>query len=236
MIFLAFVWLVLMVVEFAAELPEWARISGLVIWGLFVLEFAVNVALAPNKIRYVVRHWLTAIALLVPALRVLRPLRILRLTRGLRGAQVLRVVSSLNRSRSALISTLGRRGVGFVAVLTLIVCLGGAAGMYAFERSAPGNGFANFPDALWWTAMTLTTSGSGYWPMTNEGRILAFLLSLYAFSVFGYLAGTLASFFVERDAGAPDTQTLGKSDFEAMMSEIRGLKTAVEARIDSAEQ
>ncbi len=231
MIFLAFVWLVLMVVEFASKLPEWARISGLVIWGLFVLEFSVKVALAPNKFRYVFKHWLTAIALFVPALRVLRPLRILRLTAGLRGAQVLRVVASLNRSRSALQSTLGRRGVAFVAVLTLIVCLGGAAGMYAFERQAPANGFANFPDALWWTAMTLTTSGSGYWPVTNEGRILGFLLSLYAFSVFGYLAGTLASFFVERDAAAPDAETLGKRDYEAMMSEIRSLKTIVEARI-----
>ncbi len=236
MIFLAFVWLVLMIVEFAAELPEWGRISGLVIWGLFVLEFFVNIALAPNKIRYVAKNWFTAIALLVPALRVLRPLKVLHLARGLRGAQVLRVVASLNRSRSALISTLGRRGVAFVAVMTLIVCLGGAAGMYAFERQAPGNGFANFPDALWWTAMTLTTSGSGYWPMTNEGRILAFLLSLYAFSVFGYLAGTLASFFVERDAAAPDTQTLGMREYEALMSEIRGLRTVVEARSGSAEQ
>jgi voltage-gated potassium channel len=44
--------------------------------------------------------------------------------------------------------------------------------------------------------MILTTLGSQYWPRTPEGRVLGFLISLYAFAVFGYFTALLASFFV----------------------------------------
>ena len=35
--------------------------------------------------------------------------------------------------------------------------------------------------------------------IVTEGRILCFILVLYAFSVFGYVTATLATFFVGRD-------------------------------------
>lgn len=44
--------------------------------------------------------------------------------------------------------------------------------------------------------MIMTTIGSGYWPETPEGRILAFLLSIYEFSIFGYITEALENFFV----------------------------------------
>jgi voltage-gated potassium channel len=47
--------------------------------------------------------------------------------------------------------------------------------------------------------MMLTTMGSEYWPRTVEGRALALLLALYAFTVFGYVTATLATFFIEQD-------------------------------------
>ena len=47
--------------------------------------------------------------------------------------------------------------------------------------------------------MVMTTIGSGYWPITAEGRILALLLAVYAFAVFGYITASLASILVARD-------------------------------------
>ena len=41
--------------------------------------------------------------------------------------------------------------------------------------------------------------GSEYWPKTVEGRILGWLLAVYAFAVFGYITASFASFFVGRD-------------------------------------
>ena len=47
--------------------------------------------------------------------------------------------------------------------------------------------------------MMLITLGSGSWPDTGAGRVLAFLLGLYSFSVFGYVTAAFASVLVEHD-------------------------------------
>ena len=48
--------------------------------------------------------------------------------------------------------------------------------MYTLEKDVPG-GLRNYPEALWLTAMLLTSLGSEYWPCTGEGRALCFLLA-----------------------------------------------------------
>jgi voltage-gated potassium channel len=175
---------------------------GTIIWVVFIIDFAVKLILAPDKVDYFKGNWLTAISLLLPALRifrVFRAFRLLRLARAGRGLRLVRVVSSLNRGMKALGASLSRRGFGYVAALTLLVTFAGAAGMYAFENTAPG-GPKNYVESLWWTAMIMTTMGSGYWPQTAEGRVLCVFLALYAFGVFGYMTAALATFFVGRDA------------------------------------
>jgi voltage-gated potassium channel len=111
----------------------------------------------------------TAVAALVPELRIFRFLRVLRAARGIR---LLKVIGSLNRGMRALGASLGRRGFGYVIALSIIVTATGAAGMYAFENQA-ANGFRSYGEALWWTAMIMTTMGSAYWPETAEGVCFA---------------------------------------------------------------
>lgn len=89
---------------------------------------------------------------MLPALRLLRIARLARLLR------LVRVVSSLNRGMRALRSSMQRRGFGYVVGLTLVVTLVGAAGMFAFENEiVQEGGFQHYGDALWWTAMIMTT-------------------------------------------------------------------------------
>ena len=88
-----------------------------------------------------------------------------------------------------------------MAALTLIVTLLGAAGLYAFERETSA-GYGTYSEALWRTAMVITTMGSAAEPQTPEGRTLFFLLALYSFTFFGYITATLASFFVGREDAA----------------------------------
>lgn len=203
MLVLSAVWLALLVAELAWTANRTIQILGLVIWIAFIVEFAVRLALAPRKATFLARNILTVAALVVPAfrlLRALRALRFLRFARLARGATLVRVVAGANRGMNALRGAMRRRGFGYVAALTLVVCVLGALGMRAFEAEGPnGESFASFGDALWWTAMILTTMGSQAWPATPEGRLLALLLSIYAFAVFGYVAAALASFFVGRD-------------------------------------
>ena len=84
--------------------------------------------------------------------------------------------------------------------------------MYAFESGAPG-GMKSYEDALWWTAMVITTMGSQYWPQTVEGRLLCVFLALYALAVIGYVTATLATFFVGRDAENDDAELAGPNNW-----------------------
>ena len=54
------------------------------------------------------------------------------------------------------------------------------------------------------------------------GRLLAFLLSFYAFAVFGYVAAAFASFFVGSDRDAE--QAPQAAEFEALRREVSALR------------
>ncbi len=231
MLVLAFVWLGLLVAELVWGESRLFDTLGFVIWGLFVLNFAVEFVLAPSKGAYLKRNWLTALSLLVPALRIFRIVRVfrlLRLARLGRGLRFFRVVTSLNRGMRALGASLGRRGFGYVLALTTLVVLAGAAAMYAFENEVPG-GLHSYGEALWWTAMVMTTMGSQYWPETLEGRLLCFLLSLYAFAIFGYVTAALATFFVGRDTEARAESPEAK-ELAALREELRALRNDIRLR------
>ena len=194
-------WLVLLVIELTRGLGPLLTDIGLAIWIIFLIDFGLKLVIAPAKLRYLRRNWLTAVSLAVPALRAVRALRFLRAARAVRGLRLLRLLSSWNRGMRALSTTMRRRGFGYVMLLTVLVLLSGAAGMYAFERGAAGpRGIDDYGTALWWTAMILTTMGSEYWPRTAEGRLLCLFLAIYGFTIFGYVTATLASLFLAHDA------------------------------------
>ena len=226
MIALAFVWLGLVVLELAGVTARLLDLLNYIIWGIFVFHFGLEYVIAPDKSSYLRHNWLTAIALFVPGLRLLRIARlarVLRAARAARGLRLLKVISTVNRGIRALGKTVRRRGFAYVVAITALVTLLGAAGMYAFESPREGGDLQNYGEALWWTAMIMTTLGSEYWPRTAEGRILAWLLALFAFAVFGYITATLASFFVGQDAQERDDELL-RSEIAALRAELRALR------------
>lgn len=231
MLVLAFVWLALLVLEFTYGLSPFLGGLVIVIWVIFILDFILKIVIAPLKLHFIRRNWLTVIALIVPALRVFRVLhavRILRVTRAVRGLRLIRVVSTINRGMKALGNSLSRRGFGYVIAITLIVIFAGAAGMYAFE-SQGGEGIRNYGEALWWTAMVITSLGSDYWPVTPEGRLLCLLLAIYGFIVFGYITATLATFFIGQDADNDEAELAGERSMRALKDEIAGLRAEIAA-------
>ena len=228
MLVLGFVWLALLVVELIWGLTPLLEVAGTVIWAVFILDFALRFTLAPRKGDYLQNNWLTAVSLVLPALRVFRvarAFRALRAARAARGLRLVKIVGSLNRGMRALGRSMGRRGLVYVVVLTTIVTLAGAAGMYAFESEY---GLADYPTALWWTAMIMATMGSDYWPQTAEGRVLCFLLALYAFAVFGYVTASIASFFVGRDAEDPEAEVAGTAALAELQREIAALRAELQ--------
>lgn len=212
MVLLSAAWIALFVVELAGDgLPRSLEVALWVIWAIFIADFLLEFTIAPIKTQYLRTHWLTVLSLVLPALRILRlasALRLLRAGRVVRGVGLLRVFTSINRGLASLRVTAARRGVGYVITATALVMVVGAAGMAFFESptSVAGNAdslaeaseIRDYGDAFWWTAYAMTT-GAPNTPITGEGKVLGWLLSLFGLGVFGYLTATLASHFIERD-------------------------------------
>jgi voltage-gated potassium channel len=225
---LAFVWLTLVVVELVWTTSGAFELLGTAIWIVFIGEFVLRFGLAPRKLPFLRNNVVTMIALAAPALRFLSALRFLRLTRGLR---LVRVVGSANRGINALRKSFDRRGLGYVLLATVVVIVLGAAGMLGLEpaREVAG-GFASYGDALWWTAMQVSTAGTGFVPVTVEGRLLAFMLSIYGLAVFGYITASLATFFIGQEAEASDGEVAGAAELRELRSEIAQLRQALGER------
>jgi voltage-gated potassium channel len=235
---LSFVWLILMIVEFAHGLTPAMETANYILWSAFVLHFALEFWIAPEKLDYLRSNWLTALALLLPAFRMLRvfrsfrALRLLRTARVGRGVRLVRWITSLNRGMKATQATMRKRGLGYVIVLTLLVNFVGAAAMYVFENpralresealtaDTSASGIRSYAESLWWTAMMLTTMGSDYFPKTPEGRAVALLLAIYGFAIFGYITATVASFILRVDR----EEQVTAGDVRQLRAEIADLK------------
>lgn len=200
MLILGLLWLVLLIVELVSRSTPLIERLTWGLWVVFVVEYAIKLAIAPARLEYVKRNWIGLLSLAVPAFRAFRIARVLRLARFARASRLVRILSTVNRSMRTLRLTMRRRQLGYVLTLFVLVDAVGAAGMYAFERGVPGSPLVDYLTSLWWTTMLLTTLGSDYWPRSGEGRILCALLAFFAIGTLGYVTAALASFFIGSDA------------------------------------
>jgi voltage-gated potassium channel len=197
---LGLLWLVIVVIDLTGPPNQVLQHVAVALWVIFIIDFLVRFTLAPRKLQYLKHNLLTALSLVIPALRVVRLTAIVPALRAARGLKLVRLVGSVNRTMASLRSLTSRGGFQYVLLLTLVVIIIGASGIYALEKDVAGEpGIKDFGTALWWASMMITTMGSDYWPRSPEGRILTFLLALYAFAIFGYVTATIAGFLIGRD-------------------------------------
>ena len=153
-----------------------------VVWVLFAVDYGARLALASDR-----RHWFThhLLDLAMVALPMLRPLRLVRL---------LALVGVLQRSAgTALRGRITAYTAGSVALLSLVASLA----VLDAERGAPGASITSFPDALWWSLVTITTVGYGdLAPVTTVGRATAILLMIGGVALIGVVTATLASWII----------------------------------------
>ncbi len=228
MIVLGFVWIVLIVIEFLEGLSRALKVATTAIWIAFILDFILRFSIAPKKKQFLKHNWLTSLALIVPALRVFQFVGILRLLTASGGLSIVQIMGTLNRGMNDLGATLGRRGFQYVSLLTLIVVFVGAAGIYGFEHKvSASNGIHNYGTAIYWTLMMISTIGSDYWPQTPGGKILTVLLSFYAVAILGYIAASLATFFIDRDADDPKAAVASDKSVQKVLEEIQALREEI---------
>lgn len=229
LVFLAFIWLVLTIMDLTGGLSSFLQHVMTAIWVVFWFDFILKLVLAARKKVFLRDNILTILALVLPAFRIFRVFRVfrgLRAASAFKGSYLIRILGSFNRGMNALSKTLGRRGFGYILLLTSIVVLLGAAGIYSleFKQGGPIDGFGT---ALWWSAMMITTMGSDYFPESPEARFLSFVLAVYGFAIFGYVTATVASFFIDRDAASAESSVASEEKLQQIENQIRELRELI---------
>jgi voltage-gated potassium channel len=218
----------LLIFAFEAVFRGDAEVLRLLRWAdnfvcvIFLADFALTFARAPNKMRYLLTWgWLdllSAIPTLDPA-RWGRLARIARLTRVLRALRASRLLGRMlfrQRKQSAMLAA---------ALVALFLIVGSSAAILRFEDHGDAN-IKTANDAVWWAFTTITTVGYGdRFPVTAEGRIIAAILMTAGVGLFGAFSAAVAAWFLAPEDEATD------EELAALRGEIATLRALVEDRL-----
>lgn len=176
------------------------------IWAVFAIDLIVKVMVTPHRSAYLRRHWLEVLIVVVP---FFRPLRLLRLfifgSRAFVGAR-----------RLVHIDFLLVYGIGLVMVAATVV---------ASVESGENASIQSFPDALWWSVVTITTVGYGDMvPVTTAGRAVGFVLMLGGIAFFSGLTANLASLLVRGEKTQEKLLSQLTAELEGLRQEIARLR------------
>jgi len=117
-----------------------------------------------------------------------------------------------------------------------VIVLNGVVIVYLVERHAPHSNIHTIGDALWWSAVTVTTVGYGdFYPVTTEGRITACLLMGTGLLTLAVVTAQVASGFVAQEPRKANPVPLGKeaqrevtlAELDQRLARIERLLTAV---------
>jgi len=162
--------------ETRLEVIQWVS------WVAFAIDLILNVVQAPDKKSYLLKHPIELLAVFLPFLRPLRLLRLLSF-----GSMVL---SKVSVGRSINISLK-------VAVTSFFLAYVAAIQITIIERPLQNSNIKSFGDGFWWAITTVTTVGYGdRFPVSTEGRMIAFFLMILGISLLGVLTATVAAWFV----------------------------------------
>jgi len=218
-------WLILAIVVLTTDVNGSASevlVGGLFsVWAILLVEYLVRLVVTPDTRGYVRRRWVEPATVVVPPLQSWHIVGIEKMGLLLREGE-LRAESILKHH------SLFR--VLIAAVATLFV---GAWLVLLFEEKARGSNIHDYPDALWWAIVTVTTVGYGdRYPVTEGGRVVAAILMLVGIGLIGVLTATVASVFVKEHTDANREEfKKGHADLGQQLSVITDRLADVERRL-----
>jgi voltage-gated potassium channel len=122
--------------------------------------------------------------------RLMRLLRLFRLTAYMKSAQMIMDVFKKRKNELAL---------SFILAIFLIIVA--SCVMYFAEHLYPSveeSKFKSIPETIWWSVVTLTTTGYGdMYPLTNLGKAMASMIMLTGVAFFALPAGIITAGFLE---------------------------------------
>lgn len=208
------------IVQLLPPADPWRTIADVlnwVIWLAFLAEAVVMLVVVPSRRRWVGSHPLEiAIIIFTPPFvtSVVQSVRVLRL---LRLARLLRLQPLVQRLFTA-------EGLGYAALLAVLVLLGGGAAFASAEGVSLGNG-------LYWAVATMTTSGSGnVVAHTPEAKGVGVVLVLVGVGFAPLLIGAVARQFV---SAATDREL---KEVELQEADLLAEVQAIAARLENIQR
>jgi len=194
-----------------AGLRALCRLVQDIVWVVFAADYAIRLAIAEHRLRFVRQNLIDLAAVTMPALRPLRLVSALMLIHQ-QGGQKLR----------------GHVATYVLVSTTLVISISGLAVLDA-ERGASGGNISTWQDALWWAFVTVTTVGYGdFYPVTYEGRLFALGLMLCGIALLGIVTASLSSWLLEKVADSTDqAQVATAKDISALAQTIEDLRAEV---------
>jgi len=99
MFILSLLWLYLLIVDLVKGMGEIQNTIFYVIWFVFIFEYFLKLYLATDRWSYIKQNWITMLALIIPAFRVLRLLNAIRILRSASFISSTNIVRSLTSGK-----------------------------------------------------------------------------------------------------------------------------------------
>ena len=177
-------------------------IIDLVVIAAFLVDYIVELALSTNKSRYIKTEWLNAIVTIAQLAALLPAFGIVGILRAIRGFRIALTLSRVIGIGASVSQNDGRRILREKAA-TLAFGLAGftwitsAVAFTIAEDVGQNRRVDSFFDALWWSASTITTVGSGdIYPVTAVGRMIAIFTMLVGISTLAVVTARIAKFLI----------------------------------------
>ncbi|MER7466305.1 ion channel [Streptomyces sp. NPDC097981] len=185
-----------------AHTEPWRDIGGLMVlltWLCFIVDYLVRFALSGQRpLRFVRRHWLDTVIVLLPTLRPLR---------------MVKVHDAIQAKRDRPRRSLYPRVMTYTGLSTVLLGFSASLGIYHSEQQDPQSPIHTFWDSVWCVCQTLTTVGYGdVAPVTVAGRMIAIGLMGFGVALLGSVTGSFSSWLIgvfrrEGEEGPPGNES-----------------------------
>lgn len=192
-----------------------------VLWAILLVEYLVRLVVTPDRGGYLRRRWVEPATVVVPPFQ------------GWHFVGIEKMGLLFHEGALRVTAILKHHGLFRVLIAATVTLFIGAWLVLLFEENAKGSNIHDYPDALWWAIVTVTTVGYGdRFPVSAGGRAVAVVLMLVGIGLIGVLTATVASVFIkEHTDSAKEEFKKGHADLGQQLALISDRLADVERRL-----
>jgi voltage-gated potassium channel len=229
MFVLGIAWTVIAIIVVTTNLNDSVSIALVgtlfVLWLIVFVEYLVRLVVSPDRRGYLRRRWAEPATVVLPTFQ------------GWHLVGMEKMSLLIHEGALRLEAILKHHGLFRVLIAAAATLFLGAWLVLLFEEHAKAGNIHNYPDALWWAIVTVTTVGYGdRFPSTGGGRTVAVVLMLVGIGLIGVLTATVASVFVQEHTDANKEELRkGHRDLGHQLAVISERLADVERRLGASD-